>query len=62
MAQWPPTAREAGPIRGGTPFRLVSDHAPTGDQPAAIDALVDSMAATGRVSDPARARRSPSPT
>jgi excinuclease ABC subunit B len=38
--RWPPTQREAGTIDGGRPFRLVSRHVPTGDQPGAIGELV----------------------
>jgi len=40
MGKWPPTQHEAGSIRAGTPFRLVSPHQPTGDQPVAIEKLV----------------------
>jgi len=43
MAQWPPTQQEAGSIQAGTRFRLVSEHQPTGDQPAAIDKLVSGL-------------------
>jgi excinuclease ABC subunit B len=45
--KWPPTASEAGPPRGraGTPFRLVSEHSPTGDQPDAIDRLTSGVVA-----------------
>src|SRR5262245_32123806 len=45
--RWPPTASEAGPPRGraGTPFRLVSEHSPTGDQPDAIDRLASGVVA-----------------
>ncbi len=46
---WPPTSTEAGPPRGGSSrFQLVSPHAPLGDQPAAIDALVSGLAAGER--------------
>ncbi|MBW1881276.1 MAG: excinuclease ABC subunit UvrB [Deltaproteobacteria bacterium] len=38
--RWPPIQREAGTIDGGHPFRLVSRHQPTGDQPQAIEQLV----------------------
>src|SRR5690606_33292863 len=40
VAQWPPVQREVGLPRGTRKFQLVSDHAPTGDQPQAIEALV----------------------
>src|SRR5688572_20603096 len=43
MAQWPPTQHMAGTIKSGTPFRLVSRHEPTGDQPQAIEKLVDGV-------------------
>jgi len=39
-SQWPPTQHEAGTIHAGRPFRLVSPHQPTGDQPVAIEKLV----------------------
>ncbi len=41
---WPPTQREAGTIRASRAFRLEARHAPTGDQPAAIEALVGGLA------------------
>ncbi len=41
---WPPTAREAGPgPQRTTRFELVSKHQPTGDQPAAIETLLDGL-------------------
>ncbi|MFT4627946.1 MAG: excinuclease ABC subunit B [Myxococcota bacterium] len=43
MAQWPPTQASAGRIDAGSRFRLVSKHSPTGDQPAAIDALLSGL-------------------
>ncbi len=48
MSGWPPIQSEAGSLLGGSPFRLVSEHQPTGDQPQAIEELV---AGLGR-SDP----------
>jgi excinuclease ABC subunit B len=38
--QWPPVQRDVPPPVGRRPFKLVSRHEPTGDQPAAIEALV----------------------
>ncbi|MEM6930651.1 MAG: DEAD/DEAH box helicase family protein, partial [Myxococcota bacterium] len=45
--KWPPTAREAGsPVgRADAVFKLVSDHAPTGDQPRAIEHLTKGLLA-----------------
>ncbi|HHO54061.1 MAG TPA: excinuclease ABC subunit UvrB [Deltaproteobacteria bacterium] len=42
MGKWPPTSEQAGLPTGlaGTRFRLVSEHSPTGDQPAAIQGLL----------------------
>ncbi len=41
MGRWPPTSSEVALPQGraGARFELVSDHSPTGDQPAAIDKL-----------------------
>ena len=36
---WPPTQSEAGSLASGQRFELVSEYAPTGDQPQAIEAL-----------------------
>ena len=36
---WPPTQSEAGSLSSGQRFDLVSEYAPTGDQPQAIEAL-----------------------
>jgi excinuclease ABC subunit B len=44
MAQWPPVASTAGRPRAGRPFRLVSKHTPTGDQPKAIESLLQGLA------------------
>ena len=46
MGKWPPTSGEVGLPTGiaGAQFHLVSDHQPTGDQPAAIDRLVAGLA------------------
>jgi len=43
--QWPPTQYEAGTIRQTRPFHLVAKHEPTGDQPQAIEKLVDGLRA-----------------
>ena len=40
MSGWPPVQEDVGPLRVGKPFELVSEHQPTGDQPAAIEALL----------------------
>ncbi len=45
MSQWPPLQREVGAPRGSRPFELVSNHAPTGDQPKAIAQLVTALKA-----------------
>jgi excinuclease ABC subunit B len=47
MGTWPPTSSEVSPprVRAGTPFRLVSDHQPTGDQPKAIEGLTSGLLA-----------------
>jgi excinuclease ABC subunit B len=37
---WPPTQYQVGAPRPGTPFELVSNHKPTGDQPQAIEKLL----------------------
>ncbi|MCA9570202.1 MAG: DEAD/DEAH box helicase family protein, partial [Myxococcales bacterium] len=44
MAQWPPLQRDVGRPKATRPFRLVSDHAPTGDQPRAIEGLLQGLA------------------
>jgi excinuclease ABC subunit B len=46
MAQRPPVSSEVAPprVRAATRFVLASDHAPTGDQPKAIDVLVQGLA------------------
>jgi excinuclease ABC subunit B len=44
MAQWPPVQSDVGATNAGGPFQLVSPHKPTGDQPAAIDALTAGLA------------------
>jgi excinuclease ABC subunit B len=44
MALWPPVQHDVGGIRVGAKFKLVSPHQPTGDQPAAIEALSDGLA------------------
>ena len=42
--RWPPLQRETGPGPSDrAAFKLVSDHKPTGDQPAAIEALVEGL-------------------
>ncbi|MEN0064822.1 MAG: excinuclease ABC subunit UvrB [Myxococcota bacterium] len=43
--KWPPTAREAGsPVgRADAVFKLQSEHSPTGDQPKAIERLVQGL-------------------
>ncbi len=43
-SRWPPTMSEAGTIHATRPFRLVSRHEPTGDQPQAIEALLAGLA------------------
>jgi excinuclease ABC subunit B len=43
MAQWPPLQRDVGRPTATKPFQLVSPHAPTGDQPGAIEKLVDGL-------------------
>src|SRR5690606_23512952 len=43
VAQWPPVQREVGAPRGTRRFELVTTHAPTGDQPQAIEALVQGL-------------------
>jgi excinuclease ABC subunit B len=43
MAEWPPLQREVGRPTPTRPFELVSDHKPTGDQPKAIEALVQGV-------------------
>jgi len=43
MAQWPPLQRDVGRPTPTRPFRLVSDYRPTGDQPQAIDKLVQGI-------------------
>jgi excinuclease ABC subunit B len=45
MSQWPPTQSVAGPPRvgRGRGFELVSPHQPTGDQPAAIEKLMEGL-------------------
>src|SRR5690606_9840721 len=43
MGRWPPTQYEAGAMRGGRRFELVSGHAPTGDQPKAIARLTEGL-------------------
>ena len=47
MGRWPPTSSEVALPQGraGSQFRLVSDHSPTGDQPAAIDKLMAGLQA-----------------
>jgi len=45
MTPWPPIQSDVGPLTPGTRFELVSEHAPAGDQPAAIDALVHGLEA-----------------
>ncbi|MEZ4321503.1 MAG: excinuclease ABC subunit UvrB [Myxococcota bacterium] len=43
MAEWPPLQREVGRPTPTRPFRLVSDHKPTGDQPKAIEGLLQGI-------------------
>lgn len=43
MPGWPPVQEEVGAPRLGKPFQLVSEHQPTGDQPAAIQALSEGL-------------------
>ena len=43
MAEWPPLQRDVGRPSSTRPFRLVSDHAPTGDQPKAITYLTEGV-------------------
>ena len=45
MSQWPPPQPEVPAPVGRRAFELVSDHAPTGDQPAAIEALTQGVLA-----------------
>ena len=40
---WPPVQSRIGAPNASRPFELVSRHAPTGDQPAAIAALLDGL-------------------
>ena len=40
---WPPTQSAAGSISTGSRFDLVSSYAPTGDQPQAIERLVEGV-------------------
>ncbi|MBN2800377.1 MAG: excinuclease ABC subunit UvrB [Deltaproteobacteria bacterium] len=40
---WPPLQHEVGSLKATRPFQLVSPHQPTGDQPAAIEALVGGL-------------------
>jgi excinuclease ABC subunit B len=46
MAQWPPVSSDvpAPRAKSGARFELESDHAPTGDQPRAIDGLLQGLA------------------
>ena len=41
---WPPIQSSAGGIAGGSRFQLVSEYAPTGDQPQAIEKLIEGVA------------------
>jgi len=43
MAQWPPLQADVGAPNRGSPFHLVAEHRPTGDQPAAIDKLLTGL-------------------
>ncbi len=45
MAQWPPLQRDVGRPIASRPFRLVSEHEPTGDQPQAIERLTEGLRA-----------------
>ena len=48
--QWPPTQAEIGPLEPGSDhFQLVSEHRPTGDQPAAIAKLIEGVEAGAKV-------------
>jgi excinuclease ABC subunit B len=40
---WPPVQSDVGAPRPGSPFRLAAPHVPTGDQPAAIEALLEGL-------------------
>lgn len=43
MAQWPPLQRDVDRPVATKPFRLVAAHSPTGDQPKAIEGLVNGL-------------------